>query len=205
MMTNHLSLPPLRVPLSVLSLPARPGLCQPVDLANRLLGLHSVANQQLKQAYASLLVGRENVAGLQVQSFVITSYQMLSCVVALKCWQLFQKQCERAGYILVDNLTGIMAPGDEVASIAHELWERLFATPEDRALARNIYQLTSALLHSYPHTDKPVWELGSNYRDLSGNWQRLGPWPPEYFVKGLGELLTAWMQSYTLNKVNLSE
>lgn len=156
------------------SLPNAPGLCLPGALLRRAHELGRFIDMQLE--FMDKIERGPRLAAQMGRSVVFGCYQFASQLVALECWRLHESACREQRGIIIDNLTGVLAPDSTWLIYAQEIKNNLFSAPEHGQMAIKIYQLTSALLHSYPHLTKVVEELCFPYKDLSGQWHELGPW-----------------------------
>ena len=192
MLTVKRQLPPVAAPARLLALPALDGVCQPVQLGRYMRDLGHYGNEQLERAAHYQRQGETALAALAGQHFVFTCYQLLSMMAAWQCWGLFQQECAEQRHIIIDNLTGVLAPGPARQEQAAILASQLFKTDVSRQTAWRVYQLASAFLHSYPHLGTQGAELRTAYRDADGHWLCLGPWPLEELTEAMTELLLNW-------------
>ena len=182
----------VKVPKSLLVLPAMVGVCQPLELGQRIRALGHFANEQLGCIAYYQQRDEAALVTLAGQHFIFSCYQLLSMMVALQCWSLFHQECVEQRHIIIDNLTGVMAPEPAREMQAATLAAQLFKADPVRQTARRVYQFTSAFLHSYPHLCHQGAELHTAYRDLDGRWHHLGPWPLEEAVAAMANLLLNW-------------
>ena len=180
-------LPLLTTPVHLLQTPALAGVCVPVQLNMRLLSLVQLVNNQAAEAQNA------EQASLVAQSVVFSIYQIISHMVAMECWHIFNAQCQQEGYIIIDNLTGIMSPMPGREKAAQTIVAALCKSSRQQKFALNVYQLTSALLHSFPHLHSGQHaEIKTPYRDSLGEWHMLGPFSLKSLLEDLARLLTGW-------------
>lgn len=184
-------LPLVTVPPRLLALPEAEGICLPANLKKRLSSLITFANQKAAWISENQKSDKEQAAMLS-QSLVFSCYQILSLLVAWECWALFNKECIEENGIIIDNLTGIMAPLPARCHYAGQIAGRLFKTQAMQGTARDVYRLTSAQLHSYPHLSALDVNIRTRYRDLDGKWHVLGPCSPVDLLGGIARVLLAW-------------
>lgn len=169
------------------SMPPVEGLCLPTALLQRACGLRQLIDYQIKFSKQSEL--GQQAATCAGQAALFSCYQLVSHVLALQCWYLWQADCVKQQAIIVDNLTGLIVPGAQRRHYAEAIKNSLFSVTRHWQMALKIYRLTSALLHSYAHLHQPGKSLCFPYRELDGKWRKLGPWKLSALIKNIDQWL----------------